>query len=136
MKRGVLVILVGVVLACTSATPTIQTTSAQPTYPPTNATSATSAVTRPTSPSPTPASTPSPTPTATQPPASTPASEEPPTPSVRLMAVGDVMLGWQVGRKIVRKGPAAPWVRVKSYLDQADLVVANLECVISKLGEP
>lgn len=52
------------------------------------------------------------------------------------MAVGDVMLGWQVGRKIVRKGPSAPWVHVKSYLDQADLVVANLECVISKLGEP
>jgi len=52
------------------------------------------------------------------------------------MAVGDVMLGWQVGRKIVRKGPAAPWKGVKSYFDQADLVVANLECVISDQGEP
>lgn len=52
------------------------------------------------------------------------------------MALGDVMLGWQVGRKIVRKGPAAPWSGVKSYLDQADLVVANLECVISDHGEP
>ena len=50
------------------------------------------------------------------------------------MAVGDVMLGWQVGRKIVRSGPAAPWVRVKRYFDQADLVVANLECVISNRG--
>lgn len=62
--------------------------------------------------------------------------EPPPTPSVRLMAVGDVMLGWEVGRKIVKKGPAAPWVHVKPYFDQADLVVANLECVISTRGEP
>jgi poly-gamma-glutamate synthesis protein (capsule biosynthesis protein) len=52
------------------------------------------------------------------------------------MAVGDVMLGWQVGRKIVRKGPSAPWVHVKRYFDQADLVVANLECVISDRGQP
>lgn len=51
------------------------------------------------------------------------------------MAVGDVMLGWEVGRKIVRKGPSAPWVRVKPYFDEADLVVANLECVISDRGE-
>lgn len=53
-----------------------------------------------------------------------------------MMAVGDVMLGWQVGRKIVNKGPAAPWARIKPYFDQADLVVANLECVISTRGEP
>lgn len=46
------------------------------------------------------------------------------------------MLGWQVGRKIVRKGPSAPWLHVKRYFDQADLVVANLECVISDRGEP
>jgi poly-gamma-glutamate synthesis protein (capsule biosynthesis protein) len=52
------------------------------------------------------------------------------------MALGDVMLGWEVGRRIVRRGPAAPWVRVKQYLDQADLVVANLECVISNRGTP
>jgi poly-gamma-glutamate synthesis protein (capsule biosynthesis protein) len=52
------------------------------------------------------------------------------------MAVGDVMLGWEVGRKIVNKGPEAPWAHVDPILDQADLVVANLECVISRLGEP
>lgn len=52
------------------------------------------------------------------------------------MAVGDVMLGWQVGRKIVLNGPSAPWRHVTPYFDQADLVVANLECVISRLGEP
>jgi poly-gamma-glutamate capsule biosynthesis protein CapA/YwtB (metallophosphatase superfamily) len=52
------------------------------------------------------------------------------------MAVGDLMLGWEVGRAIVKKGPAAPWVRIKSTFDQADLVVGNLECVISRQGEP
>jgi poly-gamma-glutamate synthesis protein (capsule biosynthesis protein) len=50
------------------------------------------------------------------------------------MAVGDVMLGWEVGRKIKNNGPGAPWVGVKRYFDEADLVVANLECVISNLG--
>jgi poly-gamma-glutamate synthesis protein (capsule biosynthesis protein) len=52
------------------------------------------------------------------------------------MAVGDVMLGWEVGRKIVNKGLDAPWTGVDEFFEQADLVVANLECVISRLGEP
>jgi poly-gamma-glutamate capsule biosynthesis protein CapA/YwtB (metallophosphatase superfamily) len=52
------------------------------------------------------------------------------------MAVGDVMLGWEVGRKIKNVGPGAPWAGVKRYFDEADLVVANLECVISNLGRP
>ena len=51
------------------------------------------------------------------------------------MAVGDVMLGWEVGRKIVNKGPGAPWSGVDRYFEDADLIVANLECVISRLGE-
>jgi poly-gamma-glutamate capsule biosynthesis protein CapA/YwtB (metallophosphatase superfamily) len=54
--------------------------------------------------------------------------------SVRLMAVGDLMLGWEVGRAIVRQGPLAPWAGVKPFFDDADLVVANLECVISTQG--
>ncbi len=52
------------------------------------------------------------------------------------MAVGDVSLGWEVGRKIKNQGPGAPWTGVKRYFDRADLVVANLECVISNLGSP
>jgi len=52
------------------------------------------------------------------------------------MAVGDVSLGWEVGRKIKNQGPGAPWVGVKRYFDQADLVVANLECVVSNMGSP
>ena len=47
-----------------------------------------------------------------------------------------MMLGWEVGRKIVNQGPDAPWKGVMQFFDQADLVVANLECVISLLGEP
>jgi poly-gamma-glutamate synthesis protein (capsule biosynthesis protein) len=50
------------------------------------------------------------------------------------MAVGDVMLGWEVGRKIKNVGVGAPWTGVKRYFDEADLVVANLECVISNTG--
>jgi poly-gamma-glutamate capsule biosynthesis protein CapA/YwtB (metallophosphatase superfamily) len=57
-----------------------------------------------------------------------------PAGSVRLMAVGDVMLGQSIGRRIKRDGVLAPWLKVKSYFDQADLVVANLECVISDRG--
>jgi poly-gamma-glutamate synthesis protein (capsule biosynthesis protein) len=54
--------------------------------------------------------------------------------TVRLMGVGDVMLGQSIGRRIVRKGPLAPWRQVMPYFNQADLVVANLECTISNRG--
>jgi poly-gamma-glutamate synthesis protein (capsule biosynthesis protein) len=53
---------------------------------------------------------------------------------VRLMAVGDVMLAQSIGRRIVRHGPDAPWRKVLGYLDQADLLIANLECPISSRG--
>ena len=62
-----------------------------------------------------------------------------PPPTVRLMAVGDVMLGWEVGRKIVSKGLDAPWKGVAEFLDQADLVVANLDAssrVSASRGRP
>jgi len=64
------------------------------------------------------------------------APDNPPPPSgtVRLMAVGDVMLGQSIGRRIVRDGLLAPWAKVTQYFDQADLVVANLECTISNRG--
>ncbi len=50
------------------------------------------------------------------------------------MAVGDVMLGQSIGRRIVSKGALQPWRFVKPIFDQADLVVANLECTISDRG--
>ena len=58
------------------------------------------------------------------------------TGTVRLMAVGDVMLAQSIGRRIKENGLLAPWAKVKPYFDQADLVVANLECVISDRGTP
>lgn len=50
------------------------------------------------------------------------------------MAIGDVMLAQSIGRRIVRKGPLQPWRRVVHYFEDADLVVANLECTISDRG--
>lgn len=50
------------------------------------------------------------------------------------MAVGDVSLGWEAGRRIVRRGPHVPWTRVADKFARADLVVANLECTISNRG--
>jgi poly-gamma-glutamate synthesis protein (capsule biosynthesis protein) len=52
------------------------------------------------------------------------------------MAVGDTVLAQSIGRRIVRQGPDAPWRRVSGYLDQADLLIANLECPISSRGTP
>ena len=66
---------------------------------------------------------------------------EPPTPpaadagpSVSIAFVGDVMLADGPGR-VVRQGrdPFAPFARI---LDQADLRVANLECVVARSGKP
>ena len=50
------------------------------------------------------------------------------------MAIGDVMLAQSIGRRIVSQGPLAPWRRVIDHFDDADLVVANLECTISTGG--
>lgn len=54
---------------------------------------------------------------------------------MRLMAVGDVMLARTLRRMMVELGPTAPFEHVLDTFAQADLVVANLECVISSLGE-
>ncbi len=56
--------------------------------------------------------------------------------TLRLMAVGDVMLARSIGRRIVRNSVGAPWRGVAAYFDRADLVLANLECTISRRGTP
>ena len=56
------------------------------------------------------------------------------TGTVRLMAVGDVVLAQSIGQRIIRDGPYSPWRNVSAILDQADLVIANLECPISSRG--
>ncbi len=58
----------------------------------------------------------------------------PPQPSARVMLMGDVMLARGVGQRIRREGPAAPFRAVKPILDRADLVIANLETVVSSRG--
>ena len=52
-------------------------------------------------------------------------------PTVTFAAVGDVMLGRYVGRRIEREGPASVFAKVPSIKD-ADLAFGNLECVLSR----
>ena len=59
-----------------------------------------------------------------------------PTPGhVRLAFVGDINLSRRVGRLLQKKGPQWPFQACKPILDQADLVVANLESPVGKGGE-
>lgn len=46
------------------------------------------------------------------------------------------MLAGGVGDRILAEGPAVPFAGVAQTLGSADLLVANLECVISERGEP
>ncbi len=50
------------------------------------------------------------------------------------MAVGDLMLGRSVGNKLQAQGPGVVFGAVSSVLGKADLLAANLECVISVQG--
>lgn len=52
--------------------------------------------------------------------------------SVELAAVGDVMLGRWVGRRIEREGADVLFDSVRPELVGADLTLGNLECVLSK----
>lgn len=61
-------------------------------------------------------------------------SESPST--VRLMAVGDVMLARSIGTQIIRNGSDIPFAQVAGMLEEGDLQVANLECTISDEGTP
>lgn len=57
-----------------------------------------------------------------------------PAPRVRVMLVGDLMLAREVDSRIAREGVAAPFRRVRGILRRADLVVGNLESVITTRG--
>jgi poly-gamma-glutamate capsule biosynthesis protein CapA/YwtB (metallophosphatase superfamily) len=86
-----------------------------------------------TPPPPTPTATliPSPTSTPTRP---TPTPSATPTPVIRLMAVGDVMLGRTIGQRLQTDGAGAAFAGVQPVLKSADVLTANLECVISPWG--
>ncbi|MGH2521996.1 MAG: CapA family protein [Anaerolineales bacterium] len=75
------------------------------------------------------------TPTVTPTPTDTPSPTATLPPVVHFMAVGDVMLARTIGDRILAEGPAAPFAGVLPILNEADLLVANLECAISERGE-
>jgi len=53
-----------------------------------------------------------------------------------LTFLGDVALGRSMETQLARYGPAYPWVGLDPLLQEADLAVANLECVLAAHGEP
>jgi poly-gamma-glutamate synthesis protein (capsule biosynthesis protein) len=57
-----------------------------------------------------------------------------PEPRVRLMVVGDMMLARDVDARIAREGVTAPFRRVRRITDRADLLIGNLESVITTRG--
>jgi len=55
---------------------------------------------------------------------------------VTLAMTGDVMLGRGVDRTLERLGPTHPWGDLLPLLNEADLTIVNLECVIARGGQP
>ncbi|OGP22435.1 MAG: capsular biosynthesis protein [Deltaproteobacteria bacterium GWA2_55_10] len=55
---------------------------------------------------------------------------------MKLLFVGDVMLGRLVNRELSRRPPEYPWGNTLSKFKGADARIANLECVISDKGRP
>lgn len=64
-------------------------------------------------------------------------SDPSPTPiqRVRLMAVGDIMLGRTIGDLILEEGYQAPFIYTVDTLSTADITLGNLECPISSRGQ-
>lgn len=57
-----------------------------------------------------------------------------PDPSIRLIAVGDIMLAGPMGKLMARRGRNFPFARMKPVFDQADIVFGNVECCIATIG--
>lgn len=55
---------------------------------------------------------------------------------MKIAMVGDVMLGRLVNKMLKTSPPAYPWGNTLSILNDADLRICNLECVISDVGRP
>ncbi|MGZ3681259.1 MAG: CapA family protein [Ktedonobacterales bacterium] len=55
---------------------------------------------------------------------------------MRLLFVGDVMLGRQVNRRLWREPPAFPWGDTLRIFRGATVRMCNVECVLSNRGEP
>lgn len=55
---------------------------------------------------------------------------------MKILFVGDVMLGRLVNEALREKPPKYPWRDTLPIFKQADLRICNLECVISDTGQP
>jgi poly-gamma-glutamate synthesis protein (capsule biosynthesis protein) len=55
---------------------------------------------------------------------------------ITLAMTGDVMLGRKVDEALRLFGPRYPWGDLRSVLNQADLTIVNLECVVARSGRP
>jgi poly-gamma-glutamate synthesis protein (capsule biosynthesis protein) len=55
---------------------------------------------------------------------------------MRLLFVGDVMLGRLVNRMLQHMSPFYPWGDTLALFEQADVRIANLECALSDRGDP
>ena len=55
---------------------------------------------------------------------------------MRIVLLGDVMLGRLVDRRLAAAPPEYPWGDTLPLLRSADALMANLECVIADRGEP
>lgn len=56
--------------------------------------------------------------------------------TVRLSAVGDVMLAGGVAQLMQQKGSKFPFAKMRPLFLKSDIVFANLECCVSRRGEP
>lgn len=66
--------------------------------------------------------------------AETRAEQQPLHDEITIAAVGDIMLGHRAEPYLTREGPSYPFVNVLSVLQQAHLVIGNLESPISSRG--
>ncbi len=57
-------------------------------------------------------------------------------PDLKLIFLGDCMLGRLVNERLEREKPSYPWGDMLPLLRKADARICNLECVISDKGEP
>ena len=55
---------------------------------------------------------------------------------MKLLFVGDVMLGRLVNAALKGRPPAYPWGDTLSLFKEADVRICNLECAISDWGSP
>ncbi|MFD3165516.1 CapA family protein [Herpetosiphon sp. NSE202] len=123
MRRLSFWILLGILAACGSSTPS---EPSQQALAPTAMATAT-ATAAPTNPPP---------PTNTTIPTATNEPSPTPEPRLELAIVGDIMLARSIGERILSDGPEPVFAGVYADLVNADLTIGNLETAVADTGEP